>query len=77
MKLTFGHITALLVPSDATITDAITTDTRMDIHFVVTEYGKVDLKGLSLNQRASAIIGLAPPKFRDDLTAAAGKLGLR
>lgn len=59
------------------LTNAITTDTRMDIHYIVTEYGKVDLKGLSLNERALAIIGLAHPDFRDALTAAAGKLGLR
>ena len=36
--------------------------TRADVNFVVTEYGKVDLKGLSLNQRASS--SWAPKKGR-------------
>lgn len=52
------------------------TDTRMDTQFVVTEYGCVDLKGLSLQQRAKALIGIAHPDFRDDLTMKARALGL-
>ena len=52
------------------------TDTRMDTQFVVTEYGCVDLKGLSLPQRAKALIGIAHPDFRDDLTMKAQALGL-
>ncbi len=51
------------------------TDTRMDTHFVVTEYGCVNLKGLSLQQRAEAIINLAHPKFREDLSREAKALG--
>jgi itaconate CoA-transferase len=43
------------------------TDTRMDTHFVVTEYGCVNLKGLSIQQRAQALIELAHPDFRDEL----------
>lgn len=43
------------------------TDTRMDTQFVVTEYGSVDLKGLSLTQRSKALISLAHPKFREEL----------
>jgi len=43
------------------------TDTRMDTHFVVTEFGCVNLKGLSIPQRAQALIELAHPKFRDEL----------
>ena len=52
------------------------TDTRMDTQFVVTEYGCVDLKGLSLPQRARALIGIAHPDFRDDLSNKALALGL-
>lgn len=52
------------------------TDTRMDTQFVVTEYGCVNLKGLSLPQRAKALIGIAHPDFRDDLTMKAQALGL-
>ena len=41
--------------------------------FVVTEYGKVNLKGLSSWQRAEALIGIAHPQFRDELRAYAEK----
>jgi len=51
------------------------TDTRMDTHFVVTEYGCVDLKGLSLPQRAKALIGIAHPDFREALTQQAMESG--
>lgn len=53
------------------------TDTRMDTHFVVTEYGCVNLKGLSLSQRAKALISISHPDFRDELTRAAYLQGLR
>jgi acyl-CoA hydrolase len=33
----------------------------------VTEYGAVNLHGLSLKQRAQALIGIAHPDFRDHL----------
>jgi itaconate CoA-transferase len=49
------------------LTGGAVTDTRMDTHFVVTEYGCVNLKGLSIPQRAQALIELAHPKFRDEL----------
>jgi itaconate CoA-transferase len=52
------------------------TDTRMDTQFVVTEYGCVDLKGLSLPQRAKALIAIAHPDFREDLKQQASALGL-
>ena len=40
---------------------------RSDVHWVVTEYGKVNLFGMSLRQRGEALIGIAHPKFRDEL----------
>jgi len=52
------------------------TDTRMDTQFVATEYGCVDLKGLSLPQRARALIALAHPKFREELEQQAVSLRL-
>ncbi|MDK2779415.1 MAG: 4-hydroxybutyrate CoA-transferase [Pseudomonadota bacterium] len=52
------------------------TDTRMDAHFVVTEYGCVNLKGLSLAQRARALIGIAHPHFREQLENQARTLGM-
>jgi itaconate CoA-transferase len=52
------------------------TDTRMDTHFVVTEYGCVNLKGLSIPQRARALIELAHPNFRAELEKQAVELKL-
>ncbi len=52
------------------------TDTRMDAHYVVTEYGIVNLKGCSLGERAERLIDLAHPDHRSDLTAAAKQMRL-
>ena len=46
---------------------SVVTDTRANIHYLVTEYGKVNLKGLSTWQKAEAIISVAHPDFRDEL----------
>ena len=50
---------------------SIVTDTRANVHYLVTEYGCVNVKGMSTWQRAEAIISLAHPDFRDELVAAA------
>ncbi|MFM7794906.1 MAG: acetyl-CoA hydrolase/transferase C-terminal domain-containing protein, partial [Microcystis panniformis] len=52
------------------------TTPRTDVHYVVTENGVVDLKGLSSTERAESLIGLADPAFRDELTAAAKSMHL-
>ena len=52
------------------------TTPRIDTHYIVTEFGSANLKGLSSTERAHALIGLAHPQFRDELTAAAKKLNL-
>jgi len=52
------------------------TTPRTDVHYVVTENGAVDLKGLSSTERAESLIGLADPAFRDELTAAAKSMHL-
>lgn len=44
---------------------------RNDTQYVMTEFGCVDLKGKSASERAKALIGIAHPKFRDDLMKAA------
>lgn len=49
---------------------------RNDLQYLVTEYGVVNLRGLSIADRAKAIISIAHPKFRDELTAKAKELGL-
>lgn len=41
--------------------------TRGHIHWVVTEYGKVDLFGKSLKQRGKALIDIAHPAHREEL----------
>lgn len=53
---------------------SIVTDTRANVHFVVTEYGKVNLKGLSAWQKCEALISIAHPDFRDELIAEAEKM---
>jgi itaconate CoA-transferase len=52
------------------------TTPRNDVHKVVTEYGVANLKGLSVSERALALIGLAAPQFREELAAAAHSQGL-
>ena len=53
---------------------SIVTDTRANTHWLVTEYGKVNLKGLATWQKAAAIISVAHPDFRDELIAAAEQM---
>jgi acyl-CoA hydrolase len=44
--------------------------TRGHVHWIVTEYGKVNLFGMSLKQRAKALIGIAHPNHREMLETA-------
>ena len=44
--------------------------TRGHVHWIVTEYGKVNLFGLSLKQRAKALISIAHPNHREMLEMA-------
>lgn len=44
---------------------------RNDVDYVVTEYGCVRLKGLSVAKRAEALISIAHPKYREELRKAA------
>lgn len=44
------------------------TTTRAHVHYVVTEYGVANLYGKNLKQRAAALINIAHPKFREELT---------
>lgn len=53
---------------------SIVTDTRANVHYFVTEYGIVNLKGLSSWQKAEAIISVAHPDFRDELITEAEKM---
>ncbi|MBW2356840.1 MAG: GNAT family N-acetyltransferase, partial [Deltaproteobacteria bacterium] len=47
-----------------------------DVHYVVTEYGAVNLFGKNLQERAMAMISIAHPDFRSELFHRAQKMGL-
>lgn len=67
-----GEVRSRIVP---TLTPgSVVTDARPNTHYLVTEYGKVCLKGLSAWERAEAIISIAHPKFRDELIREAEKM---
>jgi acyl-CoA hydrolase/GNAT superfamily N-acetyltransferase len=48
---------------------------RSDVHYVVTEYGIAYLFGKSIRERAVALIEVAHPSCREELLAAAKRLG--
>jgi 4-hydroxybutyrate CoA-transferase len=58
---TVSRIAAELAPGAGVVT------TRGHVHWVVTEYGAVNLHGLSLRQRGEALIPVAHPNFREEL----------
>ena len=49
---------------------------KNDINYVVTEYGVAQLRGKSAKQRAQALIGIAHPAFRAELTEQAHRIHL-
>jgi len=58
----------------ATLTEgAGVTTTRAHVQYIVTEYGVAELHGKSIRERAAALIGIAEPRFRDELNAWARK----
>ena len=67
-----GQMKSRIVPTLAP--GSIVTDTRANTHYLVTEYGKVCLKGLSMWERTEKIIGIAHPDFRDELIKEAEKM---
>lgn len=60
-----GQLQSRIVPNFANGT--VITDTRANTHYVVTEHGKINLKGMSTWQKAEALISIAHPDFREDL----------
>jgi 4-hydroxybutyrate CoA-transferase len=44
---------------------------RHSVHVIVTEQGIADLRGLTVAERAEALIAVADPRFRDELAAEA------
>ena len=49
---------------------------RGDVHYVVTEYGVVNLFGKSLQERVIAMIQIAHPDYREELFESAKKAGM-
>ncbi len=47
---------------------AAVTTSRNDVQYIVTEYGIADLKGKTLKERGKALINIAHPNFRPQLT---------
>ncbi len=64
----FSRIVLALKPGAGVVTS------RNDVHYVVTEHGVAYLYGKTVRQRAQAMINIAHPKFRDELTAQAKEL---
>jgi acyl-CoA hydrolase len=46
------------------------------VQYVATEYGIADLQNQSIDARARALIAIAHPDYRDDLTYEAKKAGI-
>jgi len=65
-----SRIKPLLTPG------AIVTVPRTVVQYVVSEYGKANLKSLSIWGRAEALINLAHPDFRDELIKSARDLNI-
>lgn len=69
-----GSVKSRIVP---TLTPgSIATDPRSCVHYIVTEYGMVNMKGLSTWERAEQIINIAHPDFREQLIKDAEKMGI-
>ena len=63
-----SKITAMLKQGAGVVT------TRNHVRYVVTEFGVAELYGKTIRQRAQALIHIAHPQFRDELTAKAKEL---
>ena len=59
-----SRITPMLKPGAGVVT------TRGHVHYVVTEYGVVNLYGRNMEQRAKALISIAHPNHREELERA-------
>lgn len=67
MNGTVSRIHASLTPG------AVVSTSKNDVDHIVTEYGVARLRGRTLSQRTKALIAIAHPKFRDELTFQAKK----
>lgn len=69
-----GELKSRIIPT--LTTGAIVTDPRAVAQFIVTEYGKFEMKGKTVWQRAEGLINIAHPDFRDQLIKDAEALGI-
>jgi acyl-CoA hydrolase len=54
---------------------SVVTTLKNTVDNIVTEYGVAELRGRSISERARALVAIAHPKFRDQLTAQARDFG--
>ncbi|MEB1806232.1 MAG: 4-hydroxybutyrate CoA-transferase [Bacillaceae bacterium] len=54
---------------------AVVTTSKNDVDYVVTEYGVAKLRGKTIRERTQNLINIAHPKFREELTFEAKKMG--
>lgn len=66
---TVSRIRATLTPG------SMVTTMKNTVDHIVTEHGVADMRGRSISERAKALIAIADPAFRDELTAGARTLG--
>jgi len=57
-----SRIVPVLKPGAGVVTS------RGDVDYIVTEYGAINLWGKTIQERARALISIAHPNFRDELT---------
>jgi len=63
-----SKIVSVLKPGAGVVT------TRNHVRYVVTEYGVAELYGKTIRQRAQALINIAHPQFREELTRKAKEM---
>ena len=67
---TVSRIRATLSPG------AVVSTSKNDVDYIATEYGVAKLRGRTLSQRAKALIAIAHPRFREELTAQAKAMNI-
>lgn len=65
-----SHIVSTLAPG------SVVTTPRSDVQYIVTEYGCVNLKPLTIRERVRAMISIAHPDYRASLEMEAYQMGL-
>ena len=66
---TVSRIRSTLTPG------SVVTTLKNTVDHIVTEFGVADMRGRSISERSAALISIAHPSFRDQLTSEATKIG--